>query len=224
MYSAFDSDQDVSILSVTKLNKEVIEIVTKRPEDFSFYPGQAAEVLINSGKDTEKHIICLTSIPSDNYLEFNFATDDNSGFQLHELKNNNQKMQIGNLIDTIDINGEGVFIAEGAGIIPFISILKDLKDRNELGNSILLNVNKTKTDIIHEELLNNLLGYSVFNILTEEKTAGYVFGDIDTDFLKTHVIDFDNLFYLSCTPNLSADLHRQLSMLGVDDRLIIENH
>ena len=59
-----------------------------------------------------------------------------------------------------EYKGEGVFIAGGAGITPFLSIFRYLNSKNEINNNILIFANKTKADIIHEEELKSLAGPS----------------------------------------------------------------
>jgi ferredoxin-NADP reductase len=48
----------------------------------------------------------------------------------------------------IEYKGEGVFIAGGAGVTPFIAILRQLQAENKIANNKLIFTNKTANDII----------------------------------------------------------------------------
>jgi ferredoxin-NADP reductase len=121
---------------------------------------------------------------------------------------------------TIQYQGEGVFIAGGAGITPFISIFRSLKAKNEIGKNMLLFANKTKADIILEKEFQALLGDSFINILSEEKTEGYAYGLITKEFLKAHISNFHQQFYLCGPPAMMEDAENQLLDLGVDKKHI----
>ena len=61
----------------------------------------------------------------------------------------NRNISYGHGVNTEDqYKGKGVFIAGGAGVTPFISIFRDLKKQNKIGNNILIFSNKTEADII----------------------------------------------------------------------------
>ena len=69
----------------------------------------------------------------------------------------------------IAYRGEGVFIAGGAGITPFISIFRDLQSKNMLSGNMLIFANRKRNDIIYESELSCLLGSSFISILSDEK-------------------------------------------------------
>jgi NAD(P)H-flavin reductase len=90
-----------------------------------------------------------------------------------------------------------MFIAGGAGITPFIAILKNLERENKLGHNKLLFANKSKEDIIDENRFNQLLGERFVNILSNDQRLGYVHGFITPDLIKQHS-DNQNQFYYLC--------------------------
>ena len=59
---------------------------------------------------------------------------------------------------TISYQGPGVFIAGGAGITPFLAMLRDLARRGELDRQTLIFSNKAPRDVICEKELRHLLG------------------------------------------------------------------
>ena len=120
----------------------------------------------------------------------------------------------------INYKGTGVFIAGGAGVTPFISILRNLQAKNEVSGNRLLFANKTKADIILEDDFRRMLGDDFINILSEEKADGYFHGYITEDFLKATISDFSRYFYV-CGPQPFIDsVLKQLDNLGVGKSLV----
>jgi ferredoxin-NADP reductase len=82
-------------------------------------------------------------------------------------------------LGAIEYKGEGVFIAGGAGVTPFIAILRQLQAENKIANNKLIFTNKTANDIILKKEFNDMLGKNFINTLTDEqrratKTAGLI--------------------------------------------------
>lgn len=214
----------VQVDSIEKVTHDVLWIVTEKPEGYLFVPGQATEVSIKKpGWANELRPFTFTNLPHDAHLEFIVKTyPSHRGMtnQLLDLKVHD-KLILSKPFGTIKYYGEGVFIAGGAGITPFVSILKDLKEKHILGNNRLIFANKTKADIILEEDLGVILGYNFINILSEEKIAGYHHGMITKDFLLAHINNFNQYFYLCGPPAMLNAVSNQLHDLGVNDGFII---
>lgn len=118
--------------------------------------------------------------------------------------------------------GEGTFIAGGAGITPFISIFRQLRSKDEIGNSRLIFANKTKANIINEKEFSEMLGNSFINILSDEKTTEYAYGYVKEDFLKNSEIDLNKHFYV-CGPQPMMDaIEKQLLHLHINQKLIVK--
>jgi len=122
----------------------------------------------------------------------------------------------------IAYKGEGLFIAGGAGVTPFISIFRYLQSKNEIGNNRLLFANKTKADIIHEKEFKKLLGDNFINILSDEKAEGYAFGQITEYFLKTHLPASGNYIYVCGPPPMMEAIELYLSNLDVKEEFIVK--
>jgi len=215
--------QVLKIKSIDNITHDVIRIVTAKPFGIDFLPGQATKIAINKhGWLEEERPFTFTSLPRNDWLEFTIKIyPENEGFtnELLTLKENDELILEG-IFGTINYKGEGVFIAGGAGITPFISILRGLKDKNEIGNNILVFANKSKDDIILENEFGELMGDSFINILSEEEVAGYHFGRITEEFLKANIINFEQQFYICGPPPMMIDVEKQLLNLGVDIDLI----
>jgi ferredoxin-NADP reductase len=121
----------------------------------------------------------------------------------------------------IAYKGEGVFIAGGAGITPFICIFRYLQSKNEIGNNKLIFANKTNSDIILALEFKKLLRGNFINILSDEKTEEYAHGQITKDFLKSNITNFDKQFYVCGPPAMMVAIQEQLLNLGIDEKEII---
>jgi ferredoxin-NADP reductase len=121
----------------------------------------------------------------------------------------------------ITYKGEGVFIAGGAGITPFISIFRDLRAKNEIAGNTLIFANKTKADIILDNEFKNLAGLEYINILSDEHADGYYHGLISEEFLKTRIRNFNRRFYLCGPLPMMNALKNQLANLGVGKNSIV---
>lgn len=125
--------------------------------------------------------------------------------------------------ELININlGEGIFIAGGAGVTPFITILKQLEKENKIGNNKLIFANKTKADIILEDKFHKLLGDNFINILSEEKIADYEHGFISAELIKKYTNEYAKYFYLCGPEPMMQAVEKHLFSLGIADRFIVK--
>ena len=131
-------------------------------------------------------------------------------------------MILHDVFGSISYKGEGVFIAGGAGVTPFISIFRYLKSKNELGDSKLIFANKTKDDIILEQEFKKLLGNNFINILSEQKADGYAYGQITMNFLQDNFGGINQYFYLCGPLPMLEFVEKQLQNLNVDEKHIIK--
>ncbi|MCX7549984.1 hypothetical protein [Xanthomarina sp. F2636L] len=129
---------------------------------------------------------------------------------------------LGEVFGNIQYKNEGVFIAGGAGITPFITIFKDLKAKNKLGNNKLIFANKTYNDIIERDFLESLLGKNIMNILSEEKKEGCEYGYITKELIKKHIENNNSYFYLCGPPPMMDAVLNQFNALGIKESHIIK--
>ncbi len=215
----------VSVKSIANLTHNVLKIVTGKPEEYYFIPGQATEIAINkNGWTNETRPFTFTCLPENDYLEFTIKTYPSHKGVTNELLQLKQQDELilREVFGTIAYQGEGTFIAGGAGVTPFISIFRSLKSKNEIGNNKLLFANKTKADIILEEEFRNLLGNHFINVLSEEKIEGYEHGHISVDLLKENISDNRKKIYLCGPDPMMEAMEQHLKKLGVDINTIIK--
>lgn len=214
----------VKIKSLEKVTHDVLRIVLEKPDGYSFTPGQATEVAINKpGWTEEKRPFTFTCLPSDDYLEFTIKTYPSNKGVTNELLN----LKVGDELIIHDVWGaitykeEGVFIAGGAGITPFLSIFRYLQTINKIGGNTLIFANKTKADIIHEKEFTDLLGGAFINILSDETVRGYAHGTLTENFLKENIESFDKTFYVCGPPPMMDAVQGYLTNLGVGENAVV---
>ena len=215
----------VKIKSIDKITHDVLQIVTEKPPQFNFNPGQATEVSINKKEwENEKRPFTFTCLPENNFLQFTIKTYPSHKGVTNELLHLkiNDELILHDVFGDIGYKGEGIFIAGGAGVTPFISIFRYLQSKNEIGNNKLIFANKTKADIILEQEFKKLLGKNFINILSDEKTEEYAYGQITEDFLKTHITDSNKVFYVCGPPPMMEALERQLANLQINKKSIVK--
>ncbi|SHN00826.1 ferredoxin reductase domain-containing protein [Flavobacterium xinjiangense] len=216
----------VKIKYIKNVTHDVLQIVTTKPDIYSFSPGQATELSINkAGWKSKKRPFTFTSLPQDSDLEFTIKTyPSHEGVtnELLKLKKDDELI-LHEVFGYISYKGEGIFIAGGAGVTPFISIFRHLKSINKIGNNKLIFANKTKEDIILEGEFKELLGNNFINILSQEKRVGYEYGQIDEKFIKNNQKGTNELFYICGPPPMMEAIEKYLLVLNVkEDRIIKE--
>lgn len=216
---------NIKIRFIQHVTHDVLRIVTEKPLAYTYSPGQAAEISINKeGWRDEKRPFTFTSLPIDDFLEFTIKTyPSHEGVtnELLKLKKDDELI-LHNVFGAISYNGEGIFIAGGAGVTPFICIFKDLQSKNKIGNNKLIFTNKTQSDIILAKEFISFLGKNFINILSDEKVDGYAHGHITEAFLKQYIKVSTKKIYLCGPPPMMDAVERFLSNLHFDETQIIK--
>jgi len=216
----------VKITEVTPVVPKVFRIRTEKPDGYTFHPGQATEVSLQyDGWQNEKRPFTFTSLPTDNFLEFTIKTyDDHEGVTKRIATIGvGDEFEIGDAWGAIEYKGEGIFIAGGAGITPFLSIFEDLNQKGQLGHNQLFFSNQFEDEIICFEQLKSLLGGRFVNTITQQKDPDLPTGRIDKQFLINHVKDFKQHFYVCGPDGFVSDILKNLKELGASaDALVFE--
>lgn len=219
------NDHKVKILSIENVTHDVKSLKFEKPKKYSFTPGQASDVAINKPNYlNEKRPFTFTSLNDRVHLEFTIKIyNDHDGVtkEIGHLKAGDELI-ISEPWGTIGYKGEGVFIDGGAGVTPFIAILRELNSRNKIGNNKLIFANKTEADIIRRDEFEKILGKNFVNILSHEKLERYAYGYITEEFLKSIVDGFNKMFYLCGPPPMMDAIEKQLANLHVDENSIVK--
>jgi hypothetical protein len=213
----------VPIHSIRQVTHNVRQYRLEKPAGYQFLPGQATEVSINHPEwINERRPFTFTCLNDDPYLEFIIKSYPHEGVtkKLGTLKEGDELI-IRDVWGTINYKGEGYFIAGGAGITPFIAILRNLKKQNMLNGNQLFFSNQTPKDIILKEELENILGSQVLFTTTRQQDNGYLFGHIDEAFLKKHVTDFSKHFYMCGPDTMVQGIQNTLYHLGAQPETLV---
>jgi ferredoxin-NADP reductase len=192
--------------------------------EYTFTPGQATEISINKeGWRGQKRPFTFTCLPDDDHLEFTIKTyPERCGVTNELLKlEKYDELLLHEVFGAINYKGEGIFIAGGAGITPFIAIFRNLYAENKLGKNILIFANKTKTDIINEQEFRKMLGKYFVNILSDEKVEGYLHGLITKDLIEAYDGKIKDMFYVCGPPPMMDAMDKILEELHIPLRSII---
>ncbi|WP_114936318.1 FAD-binding oxidoreductase [Mucilaginibacter endophyticus] len=217
-------EQIVKILSAKYVTHNVRQFRLEKPSGYGFIPGQATELSINTeGWQDEKRPFTFTCLNSDDYLEFTIKTyNDHNGVtnQLSKL-NVGDEVIIRDVWGAIEYKGEGYFIAGGAGITPFLAILRQLNNDGAIGNNKLFFSNRTDKDIILADELKSILGENAHFSITNQKDSMYDQRRINADFLKAEVKDFSKHFYVCGPDAMVEEIGSLLSDLGADTESVV---
>lgn len=216
----------VTILETQSVTHDVKCFRLSKPAGFIFSPGQATDVAVNkSGLEEEKRPFTFTALTDAPYLEFTIKRyADHKGVtdQLHQLQPGDELI-IEDAWGAIEYKGPGYFIAGGAGITPFIAILRNLHKENKLAGNTLFFSNKTAADIIYETELKGLLGDAAIFILTKENKPGYLNTHVDENFIQQNIKDLQKYFYVCGPGKMVADINAVLQRKNVStDTLVFE--
>ena len=214
----------VKILDIEKISKNVKKFKIEKPKNYNFIPGQHAIFKINKPKfEGVKRFFSFSSSDDEDYLEFmaRIYSDREGGTKQFDKLKMGDELIISEGKGKIKYIKNGIFIAGGIGISPLISIFRKLKKRNDLKGNRLICMNKTKEDIILEGELRDLFGDNVLFTLTQEKKKGYENKRIEKNFLKNHIKNFNQKFYLCGPFKMVRELKKALTELGAKEEDII---
>ena len=214
----------LEIKTIEKITPDVLQIRTNKPEGLEFKPGQATELFIKKENWEEQgRPFTFTSLPDDSDLEFvikTYTSHDGVTDKLLDLKVGDELLQ-NEIFGNIYFRGEGTFIAGGAGLTPLIAILRDRQRNGGNETNKLIFANKTSKDIILKDELREMLSDRFINILSDEKTEEFAYGHIDESFLKQHIINLNQKFYVCGPDPMIESVVSDLKALGVENENII---
>lgn len=212
-------EKTVKIKEVKPVTHDVKQFIVEKPDGYKFTPGHATEVSINTEKwKNEKRPFTFTSLNEDDYLEFTikiYPDHDGVTEQLGKLKSGDELI-VRDTWGAIEYKGPGYIIAGGAGITPYIAMLRELKKKNKLDGIKLYYSNKSDKDIILKEELDTMLGKNATYVITDQKDTNFTNAYINEDFLKKHIENFNEKFYVCGPPKMTEEIGDILEKLGAD--------
>ncbi|MDN6195735.1 MAG: FAD-binding oxidoreductase [Atopostipes suicloacalis] len=217
--------QVLEIQAIEKVTHNVLRFTLEDSDQVEFTSGQASEIAIDKDGWRDKgRPFTFTSLPEEDHLEFTIKIYPDHGGVTNELS----KLQPGDhlilkdVFGAIHYKGDGTFLAGGAGVTPFISIIRNLAKQGKLEGNQLIFANDKEKDIINHEEFRSLLGQDFSNILAKEEKEDYAYGFIDTEYLKEQIDSFDQYFYICGPPAMMDAVEESLKELGVSEEQMVK--
>src|SRR5688572_18194269 len=131
----------VKVLEASYITHDVKRFTVEKPPGYTFVPGQATDVSINLPEwKNELRPFTFTSLKDQPCLEFmiKIYSDHKGVTDMLGRINSGAELILHDVFGAIQYKGQGVFIAGGAGITPFISILRNLHKKKQIpGNRLI---------------------------------------------------------------------------------------
>ncbi|MBF8456908.1 flavodoxin reductase [Kaistella sp. G5-32] len=217
--------QITHIKSIEHLTHDVLRVVLDKPEGLHYIPGQAVDISLNKPEWSEKkNCFTFTSLPDDDHIEFTIKTYPEHHGMTNELLSSKpgDEVLVYDPFGDIYFKGAGIFIAGGAGVTPFIAIVKNLAQQNKLNGNKLLFANKEKSDIILEDYFSSVLGKNFINVLSKAEIDGYEHGYISAELIKKYSDENLKYYYLCGPPAMMDAVEGQLKSLGIAEEFIVK--
>jgi len=216
----------VKVLKTAFVTHNVKRFTVEKPKGFKFISGQATDVSINKpGFEKELRPFTFTCLNTDDHLEFTIKIYKERKGVTNELGHvkEGDELILHEVFGAINYKGPGVFIAGGAGITPFISILRQLKKDNKLTGNVLLFANKTEQDVILKDELDEMLGQNHIDVIANPAAPGATGSHIDKNLISQYLTAKTEYAYICGPDEFVADMKRYLLELGLkEEQIVIE--
>lgn len=203
---------------------DVLRFILFRPEGFTFEPGQGVDLAIDAdGWRDQSRPFTPTSSTMARVLEFTIKIYPEHAGMTRELAalQPGAALTISDPWGTIGYHGPGVFIAGGAGITPFLAIMRHLRDEGRLPGHGLIFANKTVADVICEQELRAAFGAQAHFLVDRDASPGFEAGYVDEDLLKRRIEDWDQHFYVCGPPPFNDAVMQTLRRLGAQPEALV---
>jgi ferredoxin-NADP reductase len=214
--------ESVKIVKIQQVTHNVRSYTLERPAGYAFEPGQATELSLDEdGWRDKKHPFTFTALSDEPNLEFTIKSYfDTGGDGMTERLYGyepGQRLILRDAWGTITYKGPGTFIAGGAGVTPFIAILRQLGREGKAARHRLIASNRAEKDIILRDEFEGMAGLDTVWTVTDDPAAKDVRHDrINAAFLRETITDFSQHFYLCGPDPMVKDLRETLAGLGAD--------
>lgn len=218
----------VKVLKTDFLTHNVKRFKVEKPAGYTFIPGQATEISINKAElENELRPFTFTCLPDADHLEFIIKIyTDHQGMTEKILDvNEGDELIVHEVFGAIRYEGPGLFIAGGAGITPFIAILRhlffnELGKQNQLVGNRLLFANRTDEDVILKSELQQILADHYHDVI-EVSVSGSPGRRIDLELLRQYVKPSTHYYYVCGPDKFTEAVVNNLTTLGIPKSQII---
>ena len=218
----------LTLKKIESVTPDTHHLVFDRPDGLSFEPGQAVDMALDrDGWRDEKWPFTFVNLPSSDTLEFvikSYPDHDGVTKRIGDMTPGDRVL-VDDPWGAIEDEGPGWFIAGGAGVTPFVAILrKRLKEKGSLDGCTLIFSNQTEEDIILRDEFEAMPGLRCVFTVTDEKVDGLEHRQIDRAFLKDYIEPARGIYYICGPEPMIEDVTAALRDLGVDaQRIVVED-
>jgi Na+-transporting NADH:ubiquinone oxidoreductase subunit F len=229
-----------------QLTPDTVHLVLSVPDKIEFKAGQYVLIGIPiehpglKGKDVKgaegtkvRRAYSIVNCPSeDDRIELCIKDVEGGTMSgiLCELKEGDKVSVMGPLGNFLVRNTEKdiVFVAVGAGIAPFVNMIKYLLEKNFPNNIILIKGARREEDMMYDDLFNNLQdkhdNFKFHNVLSRPQEGfenkGYV-----QDFIEKFVENIDSDYYICGLEAMIEGVKEKLKSNGVEvDHIFYEKY
>ncbi|WP_416884481.1 FAD-binding oxidoreductase [Marivita sp.] len=215
----------LTLQSIEPVTHDTHHLVFNKPDGYDYTPGQACDfALAKDGWRDQQRPFTFTVLPTNSTLEFvikSYPDHDGVTEQIAKMQMADQ-VEIGDPWGAIEDKGPGVFIAGGAGITPFIAVLKRrLQTHGSLADCHLVFSNKTEKDIILRDAFTSMSGLNCHFVVTDEPESELSRGQIDSEYLAPIVAQTDGPIYICGPEPMIDDMSKCLRDLDVSEQRIV---
>jgi ferredoxin-NADP reductase/Na+-translocating ferredoxin:NAD+ oxidoreductase RnfD subunit len=205
-----------------KLTPDIYEFVFEADKKIKFQPGQYLEWTLGHDKADlrgNRRYFTIASSPTEDNIRLGVKFyEPSSSFKtrLLELQPGDTIMAgqlAGDFTLPHDTQQKLAFIAGGIGITPFRSMVKNLSDRGEKRDAILLYSNRDSTEIAYREVFDEAAQkISLHTTYITTNTSGR----LTAEMIQKEIPDYkDRMFYISGTHAMTNSFKEILITLGV---------
>lgn len=209
---------ETKIIAITTLAPNISLFRVEKPTGFSFVAGHSIMTSIKKPTLSEK-IIPLTpiSLSSDNYIDFIVKNYPGKLTEQFFSLKERDSLLFGSMFGSTRYNGEGIFLASGIGIAPFIAMLRQLDKDGKKEDNILFYSVKNKEEILFENELRKTLGDKLIITLTQQKDTDYEHGRISAAMLTKYNADLRKSNYVCGGQLFITDMKEMISNYKTQD-------
>jgi len=209
-----------------KISHDTCRLIFTRPPGLDFTPGQATDLALDrTGWEEEARPFTICSQPEDTHLEYVIKTYPERQGVTNEVGTliPGETARASEPWGAIRDVGPGTFIAGGAGVTPFVPILRRRAREGSVGASHLIFANRSEADILLKDEWEDMPGLRTTHVL-DEAHPDHAQGPLDADLLDHFVGDFSGLFYVCGPPAMIDAVIEALGDHGVAEAQIVREH
>jgi len=214
-------NHEVRILGKKSLNHDVVQFQLERPSGYQFVAGQAIELELRAPVRRGPAPFTFTGLNTSPNLELTIKIyRDHDGLTAAlERLHVGDSVSITDPWDSFTDKGPGVFIAGGAGITPFVALLRQMQVDGTVGGSTLLFANKSSKDAFLRDELKGILGNRYVDVLAFDDN-GRSNQLIDEAFLKIQIQNLQQPINVCGPPGFMDAVQGALKKIGASEQAV----